>query len=634
MLPRPNTRSIHAIAMAILVLGSLFPACAQKLTVPATHQNIAVKRGALVAEFADYKFEESDNPNPLQLEAIRGAFTGTDTGLEVDFGLPGLNGTLYYGFIPFGDSKHPMPVYFKTPANIVAGKASIPIKGALEGRYDMVGWASKGIGTFGYRIVTDNGSILYDGKITFTGTGPFTVAPTVIEGPLVNLVGPDSAVISFITQVPAVGTIHVGGQAFADAQARTHHEIIVRNLASDNEHEYTLTVDEWSNSYSLRTAPEAGSKTAFTFAYASDSRNGQGGGERDLYGTNFYIVKKIMALAKQQNAAFFQFSGDMINGYLTDLGEMELEYANWKRAIEPFSHYFPVYIAMGNHEALSRTMIDKEGRSVSVDRFPYATQSAEYVFGQQFTLPTNGPLSEDGQSYDPNPDIQDFPSYAENVYWYQHGNVAVVVLNSNYWYTPTTSAIKAVGGNPHAYLMDGQMEWLTGTLAWMEEDSTIDHIFMTQHTPAFPNGGHVRDDMWYAGNNDIRAWVAGKPVSKGIIERRDEYLDLMINKSSKVRAMLTGDEHNYARTEVGPETNIYPDNWFMPKLSMSRSIWQINNGAAGAPYYAQEQTPWSNMVQGFTTQNALVLFDVEGDSIKVRVLNPDTLEEVDGFTLR
>lgn len=619
--------------VACFFFVTILPACAQKLIVPTIHHNMESKGKKGIITIAEETFTSFEAKYPVQLSKVQGDFSGTELGLEVDFNMPGLDGTLYYGFIPYGDSKHPMPVYFKRPSPIVAGKASIQIKDALDGRYDMVGWEDSQIGTFGYRVMDASGALLYDGKVTFTGNGPFEVAPTVMEGPLVNQVGPDSVVITFQTSAPASGTIEIGGQLFEGPAQQTHHELVLSGLAPGTTHDYRLTVGPWSADYSLQTAPLQGSRQPFTFAYASDSRNGQGGGERNLYGANFYIIKKIMALAKQQEVAFFQFSGDMINGYLTDAEEMNLQYANWKRAIEPFSHYFPVYPSMGNHEAFMKVFANEEGKTISVDRFPYATESGEALFAANFSNPVNGPDSEDGQPYDPNPDATDFPSYEENVYWYQYDNVAVVVLNSNYWYAPSTGAIRAVSGNPHAYLMDGQIEWLKETLDWMEQDSSIDHIFVTQHTPAFPNGGHVGDDMWYRGNNDIRAFVAGKPLKKGIIERRDQYLDLLINFSSKVRAIMTGDEHNYARTEIGPETNIYPENWSLPKLTPGRTIWQINNGAAGAPYYAQEPTPWSEKVQGFTTQNALVLFDVHGSSISVRVLNPDTLEEVDEFVL-
>ena len=88
--------------------------------------------------------------------------------------------------------------------------------------------------------------------------------------------------------------------------------------------------------------------------------------------------------------------------------------------------------------------------------------------------------------------------------------------------------------------------------------------------------------MWYGGNNAPRATVAGKPVAKGIIERRDDLLTL-IQKHPKVLAVFTGDEHNYNKTRLDATVPIYPPNWDKPKVELKRPFWQINNGAAGAP---------------------------------------------------
>ncbi len=140
--------------------------------------------------------------------------------------------------------------------------------------------------------------------------------------------------------------------------------------------------------------------------------------------------------------------------------------------------------------------------------------------------------------------------------------------------------------------------------------------------------------MWYNGDNTWRPYVAGKPVEKGIIERRDQLLDLLVNRSSKVIAILTGDEHNYARTEIGPATIIHPPDYIQEKVVLSRTIYQINNGAAGAPYYAQDETPWTPFVSGFTTQNALVFFHIDGKRINMEVVNPDTLEKFDELEMR
>jgi hypothetical protein len=203
-----------------------------------------------------------------------------------------------------------------------------------------------------------------------------------------------------------------------------------------------------------------------------------------------------------------------------------------------------------------------------------------------------------------------------------------VVLNSDYFYAPSTSYIPWTSGGLHGYIMDQQLAWFEDKMMALEKDADVDHIFVTLHTPFFPNGGHVKDDMWYNGNNEIRPYVAGKPLEDGIIERRDQLLELIVNRSEKALAIMTGDEHNFALTEIGPEMPRYPENYAPAKVSLNRTIYQINNGAAGAPYYAQEETPWSEWVEGFTTQNALVLIHVQGDEVHMEVLNPDTLEEV------
>jgi len=111
-------------------------------------------------------------------------------------------------------------------------------------------------------------------------------------------------------------------------------------------------------------------------------------------------------------------------------------------------------------------------------------------------------------------------------------------------------------------------------------------------------------------------------------------LDLCANRSSKVIGFLCGDEHNYNRMVVDENTPRYPVGWDKPRVVLKRPLWQIINGAAGAPFYGQQKLPWSASVKGFTVQNALCLFDVTGKKIVLRVINPDTLEEIDRTTIR
>jgi len=579
-----------------------------------------------------------DNSTSLTLSNLQGNPQANMQGISFDFNDIKLSGTLYFGLINYTDSKHPMPVWYKRTAGINKGKASINILKRLAGKYDMTNWEQSEKGTLGYRVANEKGELLYDGIIGFKydKNEGFRIATTITEGPFINILKPNEVTISFDTNKSVQAVIIVDGKVFKSEKEVTHHEILIDGLEADTEYSYEISFEDDVQVYSFKTAPNPGTRKPFVFAYSSDSRAGKGGGEHDLFGTNFYVMRKISALAKYKDVTFMQFTGDMVNGYSKNKEEINLQYANWKRAIEPFAHYFPIVAGMGNHEAVGKLFRDKNGRwAAFIPTFPFETESPSAIFASNFVNPKSSLKSEDGAYYDPNPNKIDFPPYDETVFYYTYDNVAMVVLNSDYWYTPTIEDNPTTGGNLHGYLMDNQLKWLEKTLITLENDTNIDHVFLTHHTPIFPNGGHVHDDMWYYGNNDIRPTIAGKPVQKGILERRDEYLDLIINKSTKVIGTMTGDEHNYNKVEITPEVNIYPENYEFQKLKRTRTLWQINNGSAGAPYYAQDKsTPWTDAVSGFTTQQALVLVYVDGDKVEVEVMNPDTLEMIDTYTLR
>lgn len=606
---------------------------AQQPRIPASHKNLAYdNNGKLYFELEGKKYFAEEVPNTITIEQFLGKATGTETGVNIDFG--NFKGTVTYGLIPYGKAPHPLPVYRRS---IVAqnGKVDINIKDDFKYPYDFVDWKENGYLSIGYRLADESGVILFDGVIALNGIGPFEVVPTIYEGPFVSIVTDNSAVIWYKTTHPIKTSLEINGKTYESNKESNYHQWNVEGLVPDKKYDYKVNYGIQSQSYYLKTAPGKGSRKPFVFGYSSDSRHATGGGERRIMGANAYIMKKIAALAHMKEASFIQFTGDMINGYLSNKEAQRLQYYNWKKSIEPFWHYMPFYAGMGNHEVLGHIFRDENGRQMGfINAFPYETHSSEALFAEEFVNPENGPLSEDNNKFDPSPDYPDFPSYKENVYYYTYGNVAMIVLNSNYWYAPSVNNQPTLGGGLHGYLMDNQIKWLRETIAKLEKDRDIDHIFVTQHTPAFPNGGHSRDDMWYSGDNSKRPFIAGKPVDKGIIERRDEYLDILINESTKVVGMLTGDEHNYNWLKLTSDMPIYPENYPHKKLNVTRPIYQINNGAAGAPYYGQEVLPWSSHTQSFSVENALCLFYVDGKNIKMKVYNPDTLNLIDEVVLR
>jgi hypothetical protein len=602
--------------------------------VPRVYANItATPEGDLVFQIEGQPaLKQVVRPPEWTLAQVQGRPTGTAKGIALDFGRPDFNGTLVFGLIPYHDTRFPQPVY-RTTTPITNGKADIDILANFTDRYDMIGWKKSGTGVIGYRIIGQTGAMIYDGRVRFKGMGPFDIDVTMLEGPFVANVTPREATIWFQLDRPVPCSVVVATVTVLCRDGETRQEVRLAPLQPATDYRYSVQYGDHEETYGFRTAPAAGVRQPFVFAYASDSRGGQGGGERNMNGPNAYVVRRLMAVSHQRSAAFMQFTGDLVSGPVLSPDALAVQYANWRRAIEPQAHWFPVYTTMGNHEAVLREFYVEGGRRVRIDRFPFDTESAEAAFARELVNPENGPTSEDGSAWDPDPAATDFPPYRRNVYWYQYDNVAMVVLNADYWYAPTLPLTPQSGGNPHGYLMDNQMAWLATTLAALERNTGVDHVFLTVHTPLFPNGGHVGDAMYYNGRNEPRPTVAGTPVAKGIIERRDELITL-IQQNPKVLAVLTGDEHNYNRMRVDATVPLYPEGWDKLRVRVQRPFFQINNGSAGAPYYAQEATPWSAVVKGFSTQHAICLVYVEGPRVRLETVNPETLEVLDSVVLR
>lgn len=632
---KKHTLATVPFSLAII----LFAAFAYKTTflnkeviIPASLSNISKSENDFIFKYKDqalklYTIEqENQNRQKWTLSQFDEVEKGTKNGIDFQF-KKDFDGTLIYGLYGDEPMSYPIAVYFKKHAKIEHGKASINIRKRLSGKYDLANWENQGKGRLAYRVLDDKNNIIINKSISFVVDKEFKIVPDLVWGPFLSKQTTDKITLHFATNQMCSPMVMVNNKKYKLENGK-NHEITITNLEAGKTYEYKLQIGDIIYKYKLATAPSTDNKSKFTFAFASDSRGGTQLGETNTKGHNADILKKLAALVTYKNVKFWQFTGDMIDGYKMDRDEMELEYTNWLTSISPFMHSTPLNVGMGNHEILMNTFGNPKDY-MSVDGFPYDKRSGESVFAKYFANPNNGPESEDGSKYDPNKSTVDFPSYKENVYSYTYGNVAMIVMHSNYWYTPNHRIIPQIGGNPHGYVMDNQLEWMKNEVAKYEKDQNIQHIFVTIHTPAFPNGGHANNDMWYDGNNEIRPWIAGKPVDKGIIERRDEMLDILVNKSKKFRVLLTGDEHNYTRLVVDQNTKIYPDNWEGKKLKLSRAFVQIVDGAAGAPYYAQENLPWTPSLKKFSSQYALVLFNVDGENIEVEVINPNTLETIE-----
>ena len=599
---------------------------------------------------------------------------GNEKGLILNLSKP-LNGEIYFGLIP-PNSVYEEP-YFKREAKIVNGTALLDISKFVKNSWqgypalDIYGWHNKTTfkGTIYYKMVLhgSNRDYIYYGRVSFKRleNGTFIKIITITEGPIVANVtsdDPSKVIVVFETDRPSKGIVNVIGVGnFTDNNIATRHEIAVKGLKPNTTYKYyVIAIDPstgeniTSRTYWFKTAPEKGSRHSFKWVFTNDGRGATGGEERDVCGVNAYVNSLIFAQALEKNASFVVYTGDLITGYTKRPEDYIMQLKTWRLIAEPANHYIPIYVTMGNHEFLVNAWDDGTFFGVQLDKWPYDTMSSEALFAKEFVNPTNGPKSEDGASYDPDPNVDNFPPYKETAYYFRYGNIMVVVVNTDYW-GAIESEVSKYGGNIMGYIMDKQLEWLKKVLDEAEQDPTIDWIFVVGHTPAFPAGGHTVDSMWYKGNNTYRPYiydyVTGKlvPAPKGIVERRNEFWEILSNHS-KVLAYFSGHEHNYYRilitnkTPVGvPEVDDVNGDGVLDKYSPNPKfkypVWEINVGTAGAEYYAKrndQYVPWKDEVKAFSIIPGYVLIEVNGKHVELKYYSiyGQLLDKVDLTSIR
>jgi hypothetical protein len=610
----------------ILVSVISFAQMTNSPAIPAVLSGLSYNNeGKLILSAYGQVYTDIEKKDIYLLSKMVGNPSGGETGINLDIKMPGFNGTVAYG--PYVETaEYPAVAFLPRDVKMADGKALIEIKKVFVKANDFYRFQDKQKGIIGYRIMDASGKIVYEGRVAFKGNGPYEVLSTIIEGPMINDLKSDGCTISYETQIPVKTTISVGGRSFSDELASTHHEIIVSGLQAGIDHKYTVTYGDRTDNHHFKTANKEGERKPFTFAFAAANRASTGGGEREFGGVNYQSSRAIMGASAMKDAAFMICIGDFTTGGNPNEEGHMMEYANFKRALEPWWSKTPVYVGFGDHEPSKKSLLNAESKKAkSIETFPYDTHSGEATFAKSFVNPKNGPESEDGATYDPNPSTMDFPTYKENVYHYTYDNIGVIVLNTEYWESKDPTA---TSGCPEGYIMDQQVKWLKATMEKMEKNPNIDHIFVNNHGAVFPNGDHLPDAMWWNGDNTSRAFVAGKPLSKGTIERRDEILDICVNKSKKFLSFISGDEHNFSYLEVTPETPIYLDNYTGTKIKLNRPFFSINNGGGGSAPYGLLPSPWSSKFKYFTEPPIVALISVNGKSVTLNAMSAETFGTV------
>ena len=391
--------------------------------------------GNLNQEIKEGKYTHLKSNFSYSLKAFREGFTSSKDGITLDLGDSDFEGKLAYGFFPYVNLS--TPIFFKKKLKIEDGKVFIPLNKLMEKRYDIVDYNKYKMGRLAYRVISKKGLIIYDGKINLKGK-KFKIDDSLVEGPFLSQPSSSSMTISYTKNKKIKSKIKIElryksknsfSKIIKSDKKTKSHELTLKGLEASTFYEYTVFYGKTKERYTFKTAPRLGDKKKIKFAFLSDSRASQGGGERDLLGVNVYVMKRASALIIQQKTDFLQFTGDMINGYSDTVEEMNFQFANWRRSIELMSVSIPIYVGMGNHECMLEYFNDENKKYTPLVKFKKGEQ-AEDVFASNFSMPLNGPDSEDGSRYDKDPAQINFPTYKENVYSYTYGNVAMINLNS------------------------------------------------------------------------------------------------------------------------------------------------------------------------------------------------------------
>ncbi len=547
---------------------------------------------------------------------------------------------------------------FRADATVRRGRTLLPVVKFFQDKYNANDWTDRGCVCVRFRLHLEQDGAdrdlgTYDTFVAFSRSDDgITPLPTVVEGPFVGELhsgDPSRVVVALHTSEPTTAKVVLkNGRTFPSSRPQIRHEIALTGLTPATAYRYRIDLGPTQTRWmSFRTAPKPGSTdTPVVFAYTGDSREGDGGGMLAYMGMNHITLERLMALAAAKGADFFIMGGDLVNGYTTSLDDFASQLQAWKQAVTGFWNTRPVYPAMGNHEALLRSYHTGQGKGIRLDRWPYATHSAEAVFAREFLNPRNGP----------EPDDKRLPPYKENVFSFQYGPVLCIAYNNNYW---AAHGSREFGGCPEGYVLDDQLRWIHRQLERAETDDSIRYILLYAQEPVFPNGGHVEDAMWWHGNNAVRArtFTDGKlvPAAKGVVEVRNE-LVRMVAASSKVAAVLGSDEHAYHRILITKDVPLgepkrddrnddgriaWPEEACSPLADLKHPCWYLTSGGGGAPYYAEEKAPWNTYwkktaqdpraVYTYSSQENILLFRADAKTIRLQVLNPygECLDAID-----
>ncbi len=609
----------------------------------------------------------------LSLEQLQAAIQdGPAGGLRVDLSgvtrlLDGsairaadIHGAAHIGIYP---PEEPGVVYtykrFSATARIEAGKAILPVGELLlpgpDGKRPDRGRIAVRLELYQARDGQDRALGVYD---TFSGFGRqdegFKRLPCLVDGPFISRVtsdDPTSAVVTFQTSHAVQAAVVLNGkQAFGEPGPALRHEIALTGLQPGREATYRVDLPGGigTTDCTFSPAPPRGLANAI-FAFIGDTGAAPGGGANDWMGVNTAAVERMFSQAQRLSARFVIAGGNLVSGRTSRPEDLRMQLSAWKQAAVGYGRSRPIFTLMGAGESLLRAA-GASGGKVLLDRWPYATDSAEAVFADAFANPLNAPAAADPRR----------PSYRGSVYSFQYGPVRIICLNNNYWYS---SDPKIRGGCPEGYILPDQMAWLKQELAAAEEDATVRYSLVFLAQPVLPNGGRLSGGMWAGGNNTLRPYQVDpatgrlEPVGPGLLEMRNELLRAT-DRCRKLGAVVSSGEHAYHRTLVGNQVpvgdparddkgntgRLGPEP--SPLTDLEHPTWFIVSGGAGEPLEAEQAAPWNEFWKliaridaarppekrryRYAAQDNFLVFSTTGDVLTLSVFTPygDLVERI------
>ncbi len=528
--------------------------------------------------------------------------SGTETGVDLSFtSMAAEELTVKYGVYKPEDGPQ-LPEYTKTKEMTYDS----PTKDH-EVSLDLDQFDLDETATINFRLIVDG--IPYDGRFRVEPGMDYSIVPYVEEGPFVDLVKEESAVISWETNEPTTGEVKVADETFSSDEARKRHEVKVTGLSPGTEIDYEVSVMDPDSGYSMSTKSyhfETESEADhFKFAFLGDSRGGYEGSEHTeglvnyANSTNYDTMTTLLESAYEQGMDFTVFAGDLVKGYSNNVKGFRNQLQAWKDTAEAVGAYMPIYEGIGNHEHLYTAYDDGSSYGIQFDK--EGENSTEAVFAEEFVNPRAKPESGDPM-VSPKPEGENAPTYSENAYYFDYDNSRILMINSNYW---ISTSPEKYGSNLEGFILENQMDWIEKVVEDAEEDPEIDHLFPIMHEPPFPNSAHIDDSMWYSGQKQY------------VLDMRDELLETF-GESGIVPAVLASDEHNYQRLLITEETPVYTS---MTSNDYGDEFYEIVSGGAGAPKYERSYAPWGSYLKEFKSAAHYVEFHVDGGRVAVKARN-------------